>query len=173
MGKYFAVLSYPNSNNLGDFIQSIAAKNELNVKEIYELDRDQLHKYNGPKVFLIMNGWFMEKPSNWPPSEKIKPLFLAFHLNPTAKKNMLSAKGINYLKKHQPIGCRDYYTLNLLLGYGIKAHFSGCLTLTLSRKNFNIKSNKRKGIYLISPMERLLPRKEKFTGSFFQKLTDI
>ena len=170
MGKYFAVLSYPNSNNLGDFIQSIAAKNELNVKEIYELDRDQLHKYNGPKVFLIMNGWFMEKPSNWPPSEKIKPLFLAFHLNPTAKKNMLSAKGINYLKKHQPIGCRDYYTLNLLLGYGIKAHFSGCLTLTLSRKNFNIKSNKRKGIYLISPMERLLPRKEKFTGSFFQKL---
>ena len=90
MRKFFAVLSYPNSNNLGDFIQSIAAKHELNVKEAYELDRDQLHIYNGPKVFLIMNGWFMEEPTNWPPSEKITPLFLSFHLNPSAKKNMLS-----------------------------------------------------------------------------------
>ena len=170
MRKFFAVLSYPNSNNLGDFIQSIAAKHELNVKEAYELDRDQLHIYNGPKVFLIMNGWFMEEPINWPPSEKITPLFLSFHLNPTAKKNMLSAKGISYLKKHQPIGCRDYYTQNLLSGFGIKTYFSGCLTLTLSRKNFNIKNNQRKGIYLISPMERLLPKREKFSGSYFQKL---
>ena len=89
MGKSFAVLSYPNSNNLGDFIQSIAAKYELNAKKIYELDRDQLYIYNGPRVFLIMNGWFMEEPMNWPPSEKITPLFLSFHLNPTAKKKYL------------------------------------------------------------------------------------
>ena len=170
MGKSFAVLSYPNSNNLGDFIQSIAAKYELNAKKIYELDRDQLHIYNGPRVFLIMNGWFMEEPMNWPPSEKITPLFLSFHLNPTAKKNILSAKGINYLKKYQPIGCRDYYTQNLLSSHGIKTYFSGCLTLTLKRKIFNINSNQRKGIYLISPMERLLTRKEMFSGSYFQKL---
>ena len=100
MGKFFAVLSYPNSNNLGDFIQSIAAKFQLNEKETYELDRDQLHIYNGPKVFLIMNGWFMEESKNWPPSKKITPLFLSFHLNPTAKKNMLTENGIKYLKKH-------------------------------------------------------------------------
>lgn len=170
MGKSFAVLSYPNSNNLGDFIQSIAAKHQLNEKETYELDRDQLHIYNGPKVFLIMNGWFMEESKNWPPSKKITPLFLSFHLNPTAKKNMLTDNGIKYLKKHQPIGCRDYYTQKLLSKFGINTYFSGCLTLTLNRKKFNIKSNQRSGIYLISPMERLLPKNEIVFGNLFQKL---
>ena len=125
MGKSFAVLSYPKSNNLGDFIQSIAAKHQLNEKEIFELDRDQLHIYNGPKVFLIMNGWFMEESKNWPPSKKITPLFLSFHLNPTAKKNMLTENGIKYLKKHQPIGCRDYYTQKLLSSYELKHIFQG------------------------------------------------
>ena len=170
MVKSFAVLSYPKSNNLGDFIQSIAAKHQLNEKETFELDRDQLHIYNGPKVFLIMNGWFMEQSKNWPPSKKITPLFLSFHLNPTAKKNMLTENGIKYFKKHQPIGCRDYYTQKLLSSYGIKTYFSGCLTLTLNREKFNIKSNHRSGIYLISPMERLLPKNEIVFGNMFQKL---
>ena len=35
MGKSFAVLSYPKSNNLGDLIQSVAAKHQLNEKEIF------------------------------------------------------------------------------------------------------------------------------------------
>ncbi len=170
MGKSFAVLSYPKSNNLGDLIQSIAAKHQLNEKEIFELDRDQLHIYNGPKVFLIMNGWFMEQSKNWPPSKKITPLFLSFHLNPTAKKNMLTENGIKYFKKHQPIGCRDYYTQKLLSSYDIKTYFSGCLTLTLNREKFNIKSSQRSGIYLISPMERLLPKNKIVFGNLFQKL---
>ncbi|MHB9292886.1 hypothetical protein Holit_01999 [Hollandina sp. SP2] len=48
---------------------------------------------------------------------------------------MLSPAGIKYLKKHEPIGCRDYGTVKLLGKYGINAYFSGCLTLTLGRKN--------------------------------------
>ena len=71
MNKTFAVLSYPNSNNLGDFIQSEAVKQYFKNQIIQELDRDQLHIYKGPKVFVFMNGWFMEKPSNWPPSNNI------------------------------------------------------------------------------------------------------
>ena len=86
MNKIFAVLSYPNSNNLGDFIQSEAAKQFFKNQIIQELDRDQLHIYKGPKVFVFMNGWFMEKPANWPPSKNINPIFLSFHLNPTSKK---------------------------------------------------------------------------------------
>ena len=112
----------------------------------------------------------MEQSKNWPPSKKITPLFLSFHLNPTAKKNMLTENGIKYFKKHQPIGCRDYYTQKLLSSYDIKTYFSGCLTLTLNREKFNIKSNQRSGIYLISPMERLLPKNEIVFGNLFQKL---
>ena len=37
MNKTFAVLSYPNSNNLGDFIQSEAVKQYLKNQIIQEL----------------------------------------------------------------------------------------------------------------------------------------
>ena len=87
MNKTFAILSYPNSNNLGDFIQSEAAKQYLKNKIVKQIDREQLHSYDGTKVHMFMNGWFMENPNNWPPSKKINPLFLSFHLNPTSKKD--------------------------------------------------------------------------------------
>ena len=169
MPKSPAVLSYPNSNNLGDYIQSIAAKQIINKSKILEIDRDELHRFKAAKVLLIMNGWFMDKPENWPPSDKIKPLFLSFHLNPTAEKEMLTQEGINYLKNHQPIGCRDYYTQKLLSRYGIKTYYSACLTLCLNRKNFVSKDTKREGIYVISPMERLNTKSESVEKSFFKQ----
>ena len=129
MNNKKAVLSYPMSNNLGDYIQSIATK-ELIGKNLTEVDRENLHIYNGPKVSLIMNGWFMQNSNNWPPSNNIIPFFISFHINPVAKNNLLSKKGIEYFKKHEPIGCRDLYTQSILEKKGIKAYFSGCLTLT-------------------------------------------
>ena len=136
MNKTFAVLSYPNSNNLGDFIQSEAVKQYLKNKLVKQIDREQLHSYDGPKVQMFMNGWFMENPNNWPPSKQINPFFLSFHLNPTSKKKMLSPKGVNFLKKYQPIGCRDIYTQKILSDFGVETYFSSCLTLTLRRNNF-------------------------------------
>ena len=169
MSKTPAVLSYPNSNNLGDFIQSLAAKQVINKSKILEIDRDELHRFKEERASLIMNGWFMEKPQNWPPSDKIEPLFLSFHINPTAEKKMLSCEGINYLKNYQPIGCRDYYTKKLLSSHGIKTYYSACLTLCLNRKNFISKDTKREGIYVISPMERLNPKNESVGKSFFKQ----
>ena len=55
-----AVISYPHSNNLGDYIQKIAVKQFLKEK-IIEIDRDNLKNYFGEKIKLIINGWFMEK----------------------------------------------------------------------------------------------------------------
>ena len=155
-----AVLGYPNSNNLGDFIQSIAASQWIGSKEVLSIDRDQLHRYNGPKARLLMNGWFMEEPQNWPPSDQIIPLFISFHLNPTAEKGMLSPQGIRYFKMNEPIGCRDLYTQNKLRNHGIQTYFSGCLTLSLKRENFIKKDQERKGILVISPLERLLPQQD-------------
>ena len=165
MNKTFAILSYPNSNNLGDFIQSEAAKQYLKNKIVKQIDREQLHSYDGTKVQMFMNGWFMENPNNWPPSKKINPFFLSFHLNPTSKKKMLSQKGVNFLKKHQPIGCRDIYTQKILSDCGIETYFSSCLTLTLRRNNFVKKNTRRQGILVVSPMERLIS--ENFSASSF------
>ena len=98
----------------------------------------------------------MENPENWPPSKKIIPLFISFHINPTAKKKILTKKGINYLRKFEPIGCRDNYTKKLLNKVNIKAYFTGCLTLTLNKKKYINKSIKN-DILIISVFERLLP----------------
>ena len=160
MKSNFAVLGYPNSNNLGDFIQSIAAEEWMKPKIPQRIDRDQLHKYQGPPVKLVMNGWFMEEPTNWPPSESIQPLFISFHLNPTAERGMLNSEGIQYFKKHQPIGCRDTYTQKTLEKHGIQTNLSACLTLTLKRANSVKSDKKRKGILVLSPLERLLPQEE-------------
>ena len=107
-----AIISYPNSNNLGDYIQKIAAKQFLKEKRI-EIDRDNLKNYFGEKIKLIVNGWFMEKPYNWPPSNKIIPFFISFHINPIIEKYILNKNGVEYLKKHEPIGCRDLYTKSI------------------------------------------------------------
>ena len=151
-----AVISYPNSNNLGDYIQKIAAKQFLK-ENIIEIDRDNLNNYFGEKIKLIINGWFMEKPNNWPPSNKIIPFFISFHINPIIEKYILNKNGVEYLKKHEPIGCRDLYTKSILERNGIRAYFSGCLTLTLDRKKLKIKNNFKKGILVINVIDRILP----------------
>ena len=155
-----AVLGYPDSNNLGDIIQSIAAVKLMMPEKPSRLNRDQLNNYYGPQVKLIMNGWFMEKSQNWPPSSSITPLFISFHLNPTAERGMLTAKGISYFKKHQPIGCRDYHTQKTLEKHGIKTYFSGCLTLSLKREDFINVNQNREGVLVVSPFERLLPQRD-------------
>jgi hypothetical protein len=87
-----------------------------------------------------MNGWFMHRPSNWPPSEKIEPLVTSFHLNSQAKETMLSKKGIEWFKNHEPAGCRDLYTLDVLNKAGVETYLSGCLTSTFENK-YNYRTN--------------------------------
>lgn len=128
--------------NIGDYIQSLAAMQYLpgnySLEELPLLiDREQLSTYEGENVKMIMNGWYMHSPENWPPSENIEPLFLSMHFNSTVANKVLTLEGVDYLKKYQPIGCRDYETKALLESYNIKAYFSGCLTLTLNREWIN------------------------------------
>ena len=148
-----AYLSYSLSNNLGDYIQSIATK-QLIGEDAIGIDRENLHKYNGPNVHLLMNGWFMQNPNNWPPNKKITPFFTSFHINPIAKNNLLSSKGIEYFKKYEPIGCRDIYTQKILNEKGVETYFSGCLTLTLRNKK---KRFKRKGVLVAGALDRIEP----------------
>jgi len=129
------IYSYKRHFNIGDYIQSLAARQFLPRVDQY-IDRDKLGKYAGPKTKLIMNGWFMHNPRSWPPSSDIVPLFVSFHLDKKAVKAVLNQEGVSYLKKYE-VGARDYSTLNLLKSKGINAFFSGCLTLTLGNSYQN------------------------------------
>lgn len=126
--------------NIGDYIQGIAASQFFPQKEFLYLDREELDEYDGEEAAIIMNGWFMFS-KNWPPSDRLHPLFVAFHINSSALDTMLSAKSIEYLKRHEPIGCRDVSTCELLLKKGVNAYFSGCLTLTLGQSYHNNGTN--------------------------------
>lgn len=118
------------NKNIGDYVQSVAAMQFVGSDAIL-IEREHLHEYHGDEVKLIMNAWWMHYPENFPPSDKINPLFISFHVNPGKADVLLTDRTVTYLKKYEPIGCRDHGTKRLLEEKGVKAYFSGCLTLTL------------------------------------------
>lgn len=119
--------------NIGDYIQALAASQFLPSADLF-IEREKLKDYDGEECRMIMNGWYMHDPSQWPPSPEIHPLFVAVHINSSAAPRLLSEGGVAYLKKHAPIGCRDLYTERMLQERGVESYFSGCLTLTLGKK---------------------------------------
>lgn len=135
--------------NIGDYIQALAASQFFDKIDVY-IQREKMNSYQGDPVKMIMNGWYMHHPKNWPPSNRINPLFVSFHINSTVKEQMLSDESVNYLKSHGPIGCRDIYTMNLLKSKGIEAYFSACLTLTLGFK-YKFDEERNGKCYFVDP----------------------
>ncbi len=149
----YGLLTYDENKrffNVGDNIQSLAARQFLpQVDQL--LNRERLGDYKGDKIKLIMNGWFTHNIHNWVPSDDVDPLFVSFHINNTAAPYMLSEKGIAYLKKHEPIGCRDQFSADTLKAKGIEAYFTGCLTLTLD--SYKVDDSQRgDDIYIVDPL---------------------
>ena len=150
------VLGFSKSRNIGDYIQTKAVIDILNKQNIKILEREKLNNYNGPPIKTIINGWFMENPKNWPPNNNINPLFISFHINPSIVKTFINHQSIEYFKKHEPIGCRDYYTRDLLVTNGINAYFSSCVTLGIEREKY-LKRQTPGGVLVIGAFDRLKP----------------
>ena len=153
MQTKYGLLTYSdidNFFNVGDYIQSLAAKQYLPQVDEH-INREKLGLYDGGETKLIMNGWFAHNPKKWVPSDDIVPLFVSLHMNSQSAKSMLSENGIAYFKKHQPIGCRDQYTVDLLKEKGIEAYFTGCLTLTLD--SYKVDDSERgDDVYIVNPL---------------------
>jgi hypothetical protein len=138
------------AKNIGDYIQSLCA--ELFFESIdCLLERERLDSYNsiGERTKVIMNGWFMHNPRNWPPGEAIDPLLISFHITPDVVTKMLTPDGIAYLRKHGPVGCRDTGTERILNEFNIPCYFSGCLTLALGDK-FS-RANRSQSVMFVDP----------------------
>lgn len=149
VSKWHIKTNNPFGINIGDYIQALAASQFYPYVDGF-IDRDEeLKSYDGEECKVIMNGWYAHNSSEWPPSNKIHPLFVAFHLNSSIEKQFLSDESIGYLKQYSPIGCRDYHTLDALKRKGIETYFSGCLTLTLGKR---YKKTKRGGVYFVDPI---------------------
>ena len=140
--KKYGVL-WASTVNIGDDIQTLAGINFLKkhgINDYVFVDREELSDYNGEPIKLVMNGWYMHNIKKFPPSDKIHPIFVSMHV---WDENLIK-ENVEYFKKHQPIGCRDEYTVKLFKKYGIDAYFTGCLTLLFDDVN-----EKKGGKYIV------------------------
>ncbi len=121
------------SVNIGDAMQSIATRalyRQLGIADadMIGIDRDSLPHYKGPPAWLVMNGVFM--PHCFPLPPQIEPIFTGFR----AGMRVIN-ENLDLLRRHQPIGCRDPNTAQLLAKRGIRAEVTGCITLTLPARD--------------------------------------
>ncbi len=154
----FALFKY-STHNLGDEIQSLAARAFLPRVDLY-VDRDELPTTKlDSTTALVMNGWYSHRPELWPPKQQqLKPLLISMHFSDEMASRLsgfVSEAGVEFFKRHGPVGCRDLATAEFLTGHGIEAYFSGCATLTLARES----NRQRSGVVLsdLSPeVEQLI-----------------
>ena len=126
-----------------------------NKSEIVYLSIADTVTYDGEAIILPFNGsifdqhWMIDNKISI--SEKITPVFLAMHLGRNYKEEYLNEYNIQYLKRYEPIGCRDTEARRVLQKYGIKAYLNGCLTALLPKIENRADNGK---VYLIdAPIE--------------------
>lgn len=149
------LLKYKNSLNIGDNIQTLAVAQHVEHTDHF-VERDFLHQYEGQECVVVMNGWFTQEPEQWPPSDRVIPLFFGFHLVPEAAEAY--RKHWKYLKKFEPIGCRDSGTADIIRSWSVEAYVSGCATMTFDERKTTPETQK---VVLVDLDKRLFNRKER------------
>jgi hypothetical protein len=163
---------WPRDGNIGDPMQSLAVENiyrkmggGVKVTDLLLVNRDEINVYDGLPCKLIMQGWFGHYASTFPLpwSDKVEPIFIGFHLstiNDTREK-FISEKIHFKMKPFEPIGCRDRNTMRFLQKLGLKAYFSGCMTLTFDTRTKTPKNGKVFVVDLTKKAMKRLPQKIK------------
>lgn len=135
----YGLIYYRDTDNLGDDILSYAGRRFL-PKVDYYIDRESMDVFVPEEkefVAAILNGWYIHYSYAFPPSPYLAPLWIGAHFNKDGtifgEYNYLDAYAVRYFKQHEPVGCRDHKTMEMLREKGVEGYFSGCLTLTLPK----------------------------------------
>lgn len=117
--------------NLGDYIQSLAAKQYFPQVD-RTFDRDCLDElpHVADDYSVIVNGWYVMDNQRHIFNSNCLPV--SIHINNVNE--LTNGPCLESLKEIEPIGCRDLSTVKFLESQGIKAYFSSCLTTTLDKK---------------------------------------
>ena len=146
----FGLIKYDFSLNLGD-IQSIALRQFIKADMYFDRDWPSLTKIpeDVERVKLIANAYwagFDDQESTWlkevPFDKKINPLWISSHFDGGC---VFTNNIINYLKRFEPIGCRDKWSEDKLKYHGLNTYFSNCITVTLK----NTKNYRTDDIYIV------------------------
>ena len=145
-------------NNIGENMQIMAIDNlyknmGISPKEVVRIDYLTMDEYDGEEVILPINWYFHKFFKNGKInifSNKITPIFLGVSF----MSNVFSDEEVTFLKKCEPIGCRDEWTYNNLKAYGIEVYFSGCMTSLFPRREE--KEEEQKKIFCVDVPQELL-----------------
>ena len=154
----YGLICYNRLNNIGNEIQSIAARRFLPQIDYY-LDFNDLTNFDSAdeEFKVITNAWYLQDKKSWPPKDKyINPLLVSMHLNLDNKntiESFLSDESREFLTKYGPVGARDTSTCDWLNKHDIPSYFSGCLTLTLQGED----APKEDYILLVDVPKELIP----------------
>ena len=161
----YGVLWRKTTKNKGDDMQSYAASLWL-PRIDYMVDVAELDTFEVPDdepVATIMSFWYMWHKWNWPPAKQLYPMWMGVHYSdkqrgrPTGMVSkyeyLTDGVGRDYLRMYEPIGCRDYYTTKAFDALGISNEFTGCITLTLPKRE--IKPQKREYVVLVGVEKRV------------------
>jgi len=148
---------------IGDDIQLLAIENLYNYmgidySEVIRIPFHQLATYNGEYVVLPISfplfGYHTDlKVTQF--SDKIIPVFLGLSM----LSQNYSAEELHYLRRYEPIGCRDYHTMEGLRKNSIQAYLNGCMTATFPRRRPSGEYNKVYCIDVPENFKKYIPQK--------------
>ena len=144
-------------NNLGDQMQIIAIDNiyrqmGINLKDVVYIDMQELGTYQGEYVVLPYTMPLVDYREGGL-SGRFSPYIIPVFLGISMIKEKLLPEEIEYLRKYEPIGCRDELTLNLMRRYHISCYLHGCVTVTLPKRE---KEPVNPKVYIVDVNEKYL-----------------
>lgn len=146
--------------NIGDFAQLIAIDelyHSLGISDITNIDLNNTGidcKNMSPYTILPINYLYSTNTiynQLLDLSDHIIPVYLGLSIIYPA---MISDQQISYLKRNEPIGCRDERTMNFLREKGINAYLYGCIVATLPKSEVPIEQ--RNVVYFIDAPSSLV-----------------
>lgn len=149
--------------NIGDNLQFMAIDYLYSMflsdtKQIVNLHMNQLGQYQGEDLILPMN-WNLFEPAfinegKISISKNIIPVFLGMTIESASyKETYFNDYNIAYLKRYEPIGCRDEHTLNVLRRHHIRGYLNGCMTSAFPKR----KGGNQNKIFFVDVPVDLLP----------------
>lgn len=162
MMKY-GLLAVPWGHNIGDALQSRLIRDmyaERGISDIKYLELGRTAEYEGDKLILPMNSCNVysgpHDARKFASSKDVDYRYVGFHLH-----GNLSTFGKSVgLVSEYPIGCRDVPTRDFLRKLGYNAYFSGCVSMTLPRRQdgdyklvYVIDDDPKKALPLCDPVD--------------------
>lgn len=161
--------------NFGDNVQTFGVEVLYEMMgyskdDIRKINLYNFHNYSSEDTIVPMSGFFSSglKYKVIPATNSIHPLFIGFHSH---DESILD--NIDYLKKYQPIGCRDEYTKDMLCERGIEAYISGCASIMLPTREKQPEKNKTFFVDIPIQLEEYIPSELKKNCEYISHIMHV